>query len=207
MEHEILSGYLVGYKSQPKSFKETIPFLHFIQLEEERRPYSNRRMRGNRFLLSNFDGSSTCIAKAWVMKLDAFFLLHPVVEREVVEISALHLEGKEITWWFGHLSHERVTTFADFTQRVRKIFYKEKAKGEEPSPPLEVTCTSTDATREEHPLSLAVGGANTLEGGTLAAIQDVPKFHQGMPKFPLSVISVNLMGSCGNLPLHDQGST
>ena len=81
-------------------------------------------MRGNIFLLSNFDGSLTCATKAWVMKLEAFFLLHPVVEREVVEIAALHLEGEASTWWSSHVSHARVSTFSDFTQKMIKRFDK-----------------------------------------------------------------------------------
>ena len=54
-------------------------------------------MRGNRFLLSTFDGSLTCETEAWVMKLDEFFLLHPVVEIEAIEIAALHLGGEANT--------------------------------------------------------------------------------------------------------------
>ena len=127
MEHEILSGYLAEYKYQPRAFKETLTLPQFIHLEEERRPCSNRRIKGNRFLLSTFDGSSTCIEKAWGMNLDSFFLLHPVVEREAVEIAALHLEGEANIWWFSHLSHARVTTFVDFTQRLIKIFDKKKS--------------------------------------------------------------------------------
>ena len=56
------------------------------------------------------------------MKLDAFFLLHPVVEREVVEILALHLEGKERIWWFSHVNHARVSSFEYFNQRMIKRF-------------------------------------------------------------------------------------
>ena len=51
-------------------------------------------IRGNIFLLSAFDGSLKSVAKTWVMILEEFFLLHPVVEKEAVEISALHLKGK-----------------------------------------------------------------------------------------------------------------
>lgn len=69
------------------------------------------------------------------MKLDAFFLLHLVVEREFVEIAALHLEGEVYIWWFSHLIHAGVTTYADFTQRVIKEFDKKKSKEKRPSPP------------------------------------------------------------------------
>lgn len=86
LEHEILSGYLAEYKSQRRAFKETLTLPQFIQLGGERRPCSNRKMRGNKFLLSTFYGLSTSTTRAWVMKLDAFFLLHPVVEREIVAI-------------------------------------------------------------------------------------------------------------------------
>ena len=75
MESEILSEYLAEYKAKPRAFKETLALPQFIQLEEERRPYNHGMMRGNRFILSNFDGSLTCAEKAWVMKLEAFFLL------------------------------------------------------------------------------------------------------------------------------------
>ena len=44
------------------------------------------------FLFSTFYGSSA--TRDWARKLDAFFLLHPVVEKEVVEIAALHFEGE-----------------------------------------------------------------------------------------------------------------
>ena len=73
--HEILSEYLAEYKSRPRAFKENLTLPQFIQLKEERRPCSNR------FILSTFYGSSICTARSWGMKLDAFFLLHPVVER------------------------------------------------------------------------------------------------------------------------------
>ena len=96
--------------------KETLALPQFIQLEEGKRRYNYGMMRGNRFLLPTFDGSLKCVAKNWVMKLEAFFLLHPVVEREVVEIAALHLEGEANFWWFNHLSHARVSTLAELSK-------------------------------------------------------------------------------------------
>ena len=116
MDHQILSNYLVEFKSQPRAFAETLALPQFIQLKEERRPCSRKEIQGNRFLLFTFDGSST--ARAWAKNLEAFFLLNPVVEREAVEVAALHLEGEANVWWFSHLSHARVTSFAKFTQRL-----------------------------------------------------------------------------------------
>ena len=94
----ILSEYLAEYKSQSRAFKVNLTLPQFIQLKEE------RRLCNNRFILYTFYGS-TCTTRAWRRELDAFFLLHPVVEREVAEIAALHLEGEANIWWFSHLSH------------------------------------------------------------------------------------------------------
>ena len=97
------------------------------------RPCNNRKIKGNRFLLSTFYGSSACTERAWGMKLDSLFLPHPMVEREDVEIAALHLEGEANIWWFGHL-----TAFADFTQRLIKKFDKKESEENMLSPPLAV---------------------------------------------------------------------
>ena len=75
LDHQIISDYLVEYRSQPRAFKETIYFPHFIQLKEEKRPCS-KRVKGNSFMLYTFDLSSTAIT--WVRDLEEFFLLHPV---------------------------------------------------------------------------------------------------------------------------------
>ena len=88
---------MAKYKCQPRAFKETLDFPQFIQLREERRPCSKGEIKGNRFLLSKFDGSTTTRASA--RKLEAFFILHPMEEREAAEVVALHLEGEENAWW------------------------------------------------------------------------------------------------------------
>ena len=103
-------------------------------------------MRGNRFLLSTFDGSLTCAAKVWVKNLEAFFLLHPVVDREAVEVAVLHLGGEASTWWFTHSSHTRVSTLVEFSQRLIRRFGRRREK---PSPPANEACTSTVETMEE----------------------------------------------------------
>ena len=138
-------------------------------------------MGGNRFLLSTFDGSLTCAAKVWMKKLEAFFLLHPVVDREVAEIAALHLGGEENNWWISHLSHARVSTLADFSQRMIKRFGKRR---EEPSPPVDEACTSAVESMEEQPSSSTVEATNTVREEILAATQGSPKIYKGMHEFP-----------------------
>ena len=178
LDHQILSDYLVDYRSQPVSFRETLDFPHFILLKEEKRPCSRKEIKGNRFLLSTFDGSSN--ARTWVRMLEAFFLLHPVASKEAVEISALHLEGEAYDWWCSHLSHARVKTFAEFTQSLVQIFDGERTKEEEITSPFEEACDNTVPLMEEQPHASKFRAANTLEEGILAALQEVPKHHQGM---------------------------
>ena len=91
LEFKIPSESLTEYRENHRAFQETLSFAQCIQQKEERRPHSYGMMRGNRFLLSTFDGSLTCAAEVWVKKLEAFFLLHPVVERE----SYLHIYDTE----------------------------------------------------------------------------------------------------------------
>ena len=171
MDHQILSKYLVEYKSQPRAFKETLALPQFIQLKEERRPCSRKEIKGNRFLLSTFDGSS--IARTWVRKMEVFFLLHLVVEEEAIEILVLHMEGEAYFWWISHLSYARVSTLAEFSQRMVRRFEKRR---EEPSPLVDEACTSAIETMEKKPSSSTVWEANTYEGETLAALQELPHF-------------------------------
>ena len=72
-----------------------------------------------------------------------------MVEKEVVDIVALHLKGEERNWWFNHVRHAKVSSFADFTQRVIKRFDKERSEEEKSSPSLEETCINTITTLEE----------------------------------------------------------
>ena len=146
LEPKILRRYLAEYKSQPRYFKETLALPQFIQMEEERRPYNNVMMRGNRFLLSKFDGSLTYAAEVWVKKIEAFFLLHLVLDKEVVEITVLHLEGEAKNRWISLLSHTRVSTLVEFSQRLIRRFGKRR---EEPSPPEDRACTIVVETMEE----------------------------------------------------------
>ena len=126
LEFEILSEYLTEYRVNPRAFQETLSFPKCIQQKEERRPHNYGMMRGNRFLLSTFDGSLTCAAEVWVKKLEDFFLLHPIVDREAVEVAAFHLEGEAKTWWFSHWDHARVSTLADFSQILIRRFGKRR---------------------------------------------------------------------------------
>ena len=71
--------------------------------------------------------------------------------------------------------------------------------------------TSAGVAVEENPSPSPVVGEEIVPvGGTLVALQDVPKHQliQGMQKFPPHIISAHQMEICGAMPsgkLHDQG--
>lgn len=92
-----MSNYLVEYKSQSREVKENLTLQYFFQIKENWRPCSSNRRRGNiynRFFLPTFDGSSISTKKAWMKELHDFFQLHPLPEREAIEIALFHLEGE-----------------------------------------------------------------------------------------------------------------
>ena len=76
--------------------------------------------------MPTFDRFSSSTAKAWRKELHAFFRLHLVVEKEFVQIAALHLQGEANEWWFGHIEHAKVTKYSYFFQRIRKKFDRRK---------------------------------------------------------------------------------
>ena len=72
--------------------------------------------------MPTFDGSSSSTIKAWRKELDTFFMLHPVAEKEVVQIAALHLYGEANDWWFDHMEHAKVNKYSNLFHELRKNF-------------------------------------------------------------------------------------
>ena len=58
----------------------------------------NQNYESNNFLgrisLPYFDGSSKCTTSSWVQKIDTYFQLNPMVEREAIKMATLHLGGE-----------------------------------------------------------------------------------------------------------------
>jgi hypothetical protein len=46
-----------------------------------------------------FDGSSKCIARDWVQKLDTYYKLNQMTKTEAINFATLHLEGEAHEWW------------------------------------------------------------------------------------------------------------
>ena len=56
------------------------------------------------------------------------------------KVAVLKLEGEAKIWWISHLDHARVSTLAEFSQRMISRFGKNR---EDPSPPFDEACNST----------------------------------------------------------------
>ena len=92
---ETLSDFLQEYESQTQNFRDHITFREFFKIEVKR----SKQHDMDRFLLSNFDGSPTCFARAWVEELDNDLQQHQISEDEAIKVAALHFGGKDYAWW------------------------------------------------------------------------------------------------------------
>jgi len=120
-----------------------------------------------------------------------------VVEKEVVEVAVLHLEGEASVWWFKPLVHSRVSSFAEFSQGLITTFDEERTKEERLTSPWEDDCTNAATALEDQPSISIEEEAIALEGKSIAATQIHPKTHQGMAEIPLFILA-NHLKNCGN---------
>ena len=67
-----LRGFLHEYESQTQRFRDHITFPEFCKIMVRR----SKKHDEDIFLLSIFDGSPTCSARAWIEELDTFFQQH-----------------------------------------------------------------------------------------------------------------------------------
>ena len=76
-------------------------------------------------------------------------MLHPVAEKEAMEMAVLHMEDKTSVWWFKPLFHSRVSSFGDFSQGLIQTFDGGRTKEEKVIPPWEENCTNGATAWEE----------------------------------------------------------
>ena len=73
----------------------------------------------DRFLVSIFDGSPTCSARAWVEELDTFLQQHKISEDEAIRVAVLHFGGKAYAWWIFEsfsLKNSKTSSYARFIE-------------------------------------------------------------------------------------------
>ena len=79
----------------------------------------------SRFFLSNFYGSPTCSARAWVEELHTYLQQHQVFEDEAIRVASLHLGGKAYAWWIFesfYLTKENTYSYARFIKTLVERF-------------------------------------------------------------------------------------
>jgi hypothetical protein len=81
--------------------------------------------------IPTFDGSSRCLAQAWVQKLDTYLKLNPMTELKAINFATLHLEGEAHKWWYNGLvtlGHNHITSYLEFTERLMERFDRRDPK-------------------------------------------------------------------------------
>ena len=78
-----------------------------------------------RFILSTFDGSPQCSARAWVEELDTYLQQHQVSENKAIKVGALHFGGKAYAWWIFEsfsLKNANTSSYAKLNRRLVEMF-------------------------------------------------------------------------------------
>jgi hypothetical protein len=135
-QDEPFGAYLQEYRALGDDFHSAMSFAEFCNIKSRNRPKGFNRAFNQNFELQrtlgkltipNFDGSSSCTARAWVQKLDTYFQLNPMMETDAIKLATLHLDGEAHDWWYHGLvtlGHNNITSYLDFTQRLIECFDK-----------------------------------------------------------------------------------
>lgn len=81
--------------------------------------------------IPTFDGLGSCLARAWLQKLDTYFSLNPMFEEEAIKFATLHLESVVHEWWYHGMvtqGHDSITTLEEFNQRLMERFDRKDPK-------------------------------------------------------------------------------
>lgn len=65
------------------------------------------------------------MTRTWVQKLNNYFSLRSMPEEDAIKFATLHLDGVAHEWWYHGLvtlGHILVNTYAEFTNKMIKIF-------------------------------------------------------------------------------------
>ena len=62
--------------------------------------YQNYELKNSieKVTLPYFDGTSNCSAGSWIQKMDTYFQLNPMEERDAIKLEALNIDGEAIEW-------------------------------------------------------------------------------------------------------------
>ena len=70
-----------------------------------RNPYHNYELNNSigKITFRYFDGTSNCSVSSWIQKMDTYFQMNPMEERDAIKFASLHIDGESIDWWFHAL--------------------------------------------------------------------------------------------------------
>lgn len=87
------------WHSMGVDFREALTFRDFCKLKQNEKGkgygmqnYELHRPIGKMYF-PTYDGTSKCIAHAWVEKLDTYFQMNRMTEVEAIKMATLHLEA------------------------------------------------------------------------------------------------------------------
>ena len=87
----------VAYQTLSEECKRVLPFRDFFETQYRGKPRGVQRFPYQNFYLRNaigkitlpyFDGTSKCIVSSWIHKLETYFQLNPMVERDAIKLAA-----------------------------------------------------------------------------------------------------------------------
>ena len=111
-----------------EDFKRNLTLIDYCDYQDRVKVRGGNRIPTQKFELQraigkislpHFDGYAKFNANSLVQKLDTYFQLDPMMERDAIRMATFHLEGYASDWWFHGLrtlEYDKVTTYEDFTR-------------------------------------------------------------------------------------------
>jgi hypothetical protein len=136
---EDIAEYMREFATLGRDFHQDMTLVEYCGLRPRNRPREPQRggqqqhhghnidfiQKVGKLNIPSFDGSSKCIARAWVQKLDTYCKLNQMTETKAINFASQHLEGEAHEWWHHGLvtlGHNHITSYRDFTERLMDKF-------------------------------------------------------------------------------------
>ena len=93
------------YQSLSEECRRAFPFRYLCETQYRGEPRVTRRMPYQNYELKNaiekitlpcFDGTSNFLVSYWIQKMDTYFQLNPMEERDSIKLETLHIDGEAI---------------------------------------------------------------------------------------------------------------
>ena len=129
-EHEVQTETIasweekfVAYQTLSEECKRVLTFRYFCETRYRGKPRVVQRLSYQNIELKNsigiitlpyFDGTSKCTMISWIQKLDTYFQLNPMVEKDAIKLYTLHIDGDANDLWFHGmktLGHDQVVNY------------------------------------------------------------------------------------------------